>query len=108
MRRRADFTRLFHYADFRRGFDQPLLVEQKRQIGKVGRRGRTRTDQSANLIHPPHHALVEHIVMAHGVVNALGTFNQTREDFVQVIDRKGIIDAEVGSGALRSEPVAVP
>ena len=38
VRRRADFTRLSHHADFRRGFDQALLVEQKSQIGKVSRR----------------------------------------------------------------------
>ena len=83
-------------------------MQQKSQIGKVSRWRRSRAHQPANLIHPPHHALVKHIVVAHGVIDALRALDQAGEDFVEVVYRKSIINAEVSHRTLRAKTVAVP
>ncbi len=60
------------------------------------------------LLDPAEQTLVELRLHAHRVIDTLARLEQARQDVVDVGDRKGVVGAVVGDGALGARPAAVP
>ena len=108
MRCRTDLARFAHDAHFRSRFNQSLLMQQKGKIGEISWRRGPRPHQLSDLIHPTHHPLIKHVVVTHGVIDSLGSLDQTGQDLIEIVDWKCVINAQVGNGSLGAKAVTVP
>ena len=59
-------------------------------------------------VHPADHALVELRMRAHRIEHLGAILEQSRQDFVDVGDGKGVVGAKIASRALRAGASAVP
>ena len=46
----------------------------------------------ANRLHPFHNLIIELVVLPHGVVDAVSTLDQTRQNVIDICNRIGIIN----------------
>src|SRR5690606_19204412 len=62
----------------------------------------------ADQVDPLHQPVIELLIAADGVVDALAAFDQTRQDVVDVADREGVVGAVVAHRAVLAGPQANP
>ena len=104
----ADVGGALHQFEFVALLEQPHLIEQMAQFEEFVRRLRAHPHLRADAIEPADQLEVEIGVAAEVVVDAAAAFEQSGQDFVQVVDRIRVVHAEAVDRAFRTGAGAVP
>ena len=108
MRLHGNRSRLPHLPHFRCGLKQPHFMEEVIEVRKLSRWHRASSDLAADTVYPGHDPGIEIPATAHGIVDTPPTLNQSRENVVDVCQRKGVIRPKTLARCLRTDSLSVP
>src|SRR5690606_14024475 len=80
------------------------MIEVEKFSGWRGARAHFRT----NGVNPVHHLLIKISIFAHGVINALATFDQAGQNIVDVINWKSVIGFVFATSAFGTCAITIP
>ena len=107
MGRNRDSRRPFHEADLSTTLKEPHLMQDVVEIDKFIRR-MTALPSRIQRVHPGQEALIELAEYPHRVIDALAALQQTRQNLVDVTDRKSVICTVLRDQPLGAFPVTIP
>ena len=105
---RGNARRLAHGLDLAAALEQAHVVQHVVERNHLLRRVAAVARLGAQAIDPADHSLIELRVRAHGVEHLGAVLHESREDFVDIRDREGVIGPVVARGALRPGAPAIP
>ena len=108
MRGDADVRRALHQLQLVARLEQTQLVEQMPQFEELMRRLRAHAHHGADAVDPADQLEIEFGVAAEVVIHAAATFEQARQDLVDVGDRIRIVHAEAIDRAVGPAARAIP
>ena len=104
----TDFARLCHHLYFRWALVQPQVMQRMLKCNKLPWRLGTGAHLTPNRLHPFHDLTVERLVTSQRVINAATALYHSRQNLINIDNRKRIVQAEFFDRAFRARQITVP
>ena len=108
MSARTDLGSFLHHLHFGRRFVQAHVVQQVVEGDEFVWRHSALARLGADVVDPLHQPMIELLIAADGVVDALAAFDQPRQDVVDIANGEGIVGAKLADRTVLAGTQAIP